>query len=106
VNLSSNLAAAATLAMVFMTPTAATASVAEREQLVLRCGAAQYAITTTPHYSAIVLTDDSNMVVVMKGRDGAVFTGVPSSRLTTCQVHDAHDDQFLFTGLFLLTPQN
>jgi hypothetical protein len=92
--------------MVFMTPTAATASVPERERLVLRCGAAQYAITTTPHYSAIALTDDSNMVVVMKGRDGVVFTGVPSSRLTTCQVHDAHDDQFLFTGLFLLTPQN
>ncbi len=85
------------------TAVAAPSDAPHAQHLHLVCGSAEYDIVSPVERFFAALVEGTNMVAVLKGINGQLFTGVPESKLTTCETFA--DGEFLFTASVLFTPQ-
>jgi hypothetical protein len=63
----------------------------------------EYDVVSPVEASYAALVEDGHVVGILKGVNGQMFTGVPASKLTTCETY--LDGELFFTAHVLFTPQ-
>ncbi len=96
--------AGAAVALAPATAHASPSSAPNAQMLHLVCeNGMEYDVVSPVEASYAALVEDGHRVGVLKGVNGQMFTGVPASKLTTCQTY--LDGEFFFTAHVLFTPQ-
>jgi hypothetical protein len=85
-----------------LVPAAAQAAPAPEDIRVV-CGSQVFSAVSPSPNSVAALFQGSTRVGVLKGVDGVMFSGVPASKLTTCDAFI--DGEFFGVASVLITPQ-